>query len=644
MVWPPGASVNRRSYNPAMRGMRAGGERRMLVGRAIMPSKRDVLSLLSRDELLAVVDRFELPVADRRVKDQLIQAIGPSKKATLDDALADCARDRLKELCRALGLDDSGKEKAALVDRIVGRKAAADAAPSSKANGAARVTAERVEVAPGEKLTIDKLEQYLWSAADILRGSIDSSDYKGFIFGMLFLKRLSDRFDEECDALRSQANADPDDPDEHDFFVPKRARWAEIQRVATGVGEALNKACAELEQKNDKLEGVLAGIDFNDERKLGDAKNRDSVLSRLVQHFSRIDLRNANLSEPDMLGRAYEYLIEKFADDAGKKGGEFYTPRMVVRLIVEILQPAPGMRICDPTCGSGGMLVECAHYLERHGQNLRNLSLYGQEKNLGTWAIARMNTLLHGLPDADIRKGDTIRDPKLVEDGELMLFDRVIANPPFSLDEWGREVAEHDPFGRFRFGVPPRTKGDLAFVQHMIATTNMTGMVGVVMPHGVLFRGAAEGEIRKGMLQEDLVEAVVGLPTNLFYGTGIPAAVIILNRGKRPERRKRVFFVEASREFREGSAQNYLRDEDVAKIATAVHAFADVAKYARVVGLDEIEKNDWNLNISRYVETADAAEKIDVATAIAKLRELEQRRGEAEAKMNAYLKELGYDA
>jgi len=608
-----------------------------------MPTKRDVLALLSRDELLAVVDKFELSPPDRRAKDGLVETVAASKKATLAELLPELSRDRLKELCRALGLDDGGREKSLLVDRLTGSKVASDA-PPPRTNGAASTSTVPVEVTPDEKLTTDKLEGYLWSAADILRGSIDSSDYKGFIFGMLFLKRLSDRFDEEYEALRSQPNADPDDPDEHDFFVPKRARWSEIQRVATGVGEALNKACAELEQKNDKLEGVLAGIDFNDERKLGDAKNRDSVLSRLVQHFSKLNLRNANLSEPDILGRAYEYLIEKFADDAGKKGGEFYTPRMVVRLIVEILNPAPGMRVCDPTCGSGGMLIECAHHLERKEQNPRNLSLYGQEKNLGTWAICRMNTLLHGLPDADIRKGDTIRDPKLVEDGELMLFDRVIANPPFSLDEWGREVAEHDPFGRFRFGVPPKTKGDLAFVQHMVATTNVTGMVGVVMPHGVLFRGAAEGEVRKGMLQEDLVEAVIGLPTNLFYGTGIPAAILILNKGKKADRKRKVLFVEASREFREGSAQNYLRAEDVTKIASTVHAFKDVTKYARVVPLEEVEKNDFNLNISRYVETADAAVKVDVATAIAKLRELESKRAEAEAKMNAYLKELGYDA
>jgi type I restriction enzyme M protein len=615
-----------------------------------MPTARQLLDTLTRDELLELVDHHGVTVRDRRQKAHLAEQLEAQGHA-LPELLVDFSRDRLKELCRALGLDDGGKEKAAIIARLAGGTPTAEAAPAVKAptkptpgkttSAKANVAVEQIELPVGAKLTIDALERYLWSAADILRGSIDSGDYKNFIFGLLFLKRLSDRFDEECELLVADGE-DPEEKDNHQFFVPKRARWPQIQRIATNIGEALNTACSALEGANPSLEGVLAGIDFNDERKLGDARNRDVVLGRLVQHFSKVALKNTNLSEPDMLGRAYEYLIEKFADDAGKKGGEFYTPKKVVELIVELLAPTEKMRICDPTCGSGGMLIECAHHLERHGKNPKNLSLFGQEKNLGTWAICKMNMLLHGLPDARIEKGDTIRDPKLRDGGALMLFDRVIANPPFSLDEWGREVAEHDPYGRFSYGVPPKGKGDLAFVQHMIATANKTGMVGVVMPHGVLFRGGAEGEIRAGILKNDLIEAVIGLPVNLFYGTGIPAAILVINKGKTPARKGKVLFIEASREFGTGPNQNHLRDDDVKKITAAFHTFKDVPKYARVVRLDELEKNDFNLNISRYVETAEASEKVDVESAIAKLRELEGKRREADARMNACLKELGY--
>lgn len=273
-----------------------------------------------------------------------------------------------------------------------------------------------------------------------------------------------------------------------------------------------------------------------------------------------------------------------------------------------------------------------------------HFSLYGQEKNLSTWAICKMNMLLHGYLDARIEKGDTLRDPKLVEHGELMLFDRVIANPPFSLDQWGHDTAEADPYGRFRFGVPPKTKGDLAFVQHMVATLNMHGKLGVVMPHGVLFRGASEGRIRQGLVEEDLIEAVVGLPPNLFYGTGIPAAILVANRDKPAERKGKVLFVEASREYREGSNQNYLRDEDVEKIASTVHAFADVERYARVVDVGEIAKNDFNLNISRYVDTAEEEERVDVAVAVRKLRAAERARDEAKAVMDGFLRELGFES
>ena len=607
--------------------------------------KRAILSELKRPELRASVDAYALQVDDRRVKAQLIDALARARKAPVHVILQDLSRDRLKELCRAFDLDDSGRRKTDLIARL------AASTPASKRGArvlppAAPPPATDTTDPSSDILSVAQLEQYLWSAADILRGSIDSSDYKTYIFGLLFLKRLSDRFEEAAEKLIAEGMSKTvawTDPDEHQFFVPDRARWSAIQTRATNIGETLNKACAALEEQNSALEGVLAGIDYNDERKLGDARNRDTVLARLVQHFSQVSLRNDRMAEPDLLGRAYEYLIEQFADDAGKKGGEFYTPRMVVRLIVELLAPTERMRICDPTAGSGGMLIECAHYIERHAGNPRNLTLHGQEKNLGTWAICKMNMLLHGLPDARIEKGDTIRDPKLVDEGELLLYDRVIANPPFSLDEWGRDVAESDGYGRFRFGVPPKTKGDLAFVQHMVAVLNGAGRLGVVMPHGVLFRGSAEGKIRQGMLQEDLFEAVIGLASNLFYGTGIPASILVLNRDKPAARRGKVTFIDASGEFEEGSNQNRLRDQDIERISSTFHTYADVEKYARVVPLAEIEQNNWNLNISRYVDTSEEEERIDVAEAVRKLRDVERQRADAEATMNRYLAELGYE-
>ena len=608
-----------------------------------MPTKRVVLAELTSHELRAVVDGCGLAVEDRRVKAQLLDAVARSRKARIAEILLGLSRDRLKELCRGFDLDDSGRRKADLVARLTGS--------SSGARQGGEAVAEESgpeETAVGgspEVLSVAQLERHLWSAADILRGSIDSSDYKSFIFGLLFLKRLSDRFEEEAERLIADglsAEVAWTDRDEHQFFVPEAARWATIQTRATNIGETLNVACAQLEDENSALEGVLAGVDYNDERKLGDTRNRDTVLARLVQHFSQISLRNDRMAEPDLLGRAYEYLIEQFADDAGKKGGEFYTPRMVVRLIVELLAPTEGMRICDPTVGSGGMLIECAHYVERKGGDPRNVTLHGQEKNLGTWAICRMNMLLHGLPDTKIEKGDTIRDPKLVEDGELLLYDRVIANPPFSLDEWGREVAESDGYGRFRFGVPPKTKGDLAFVQHMVAVLNASGRLGVVMPHGVLFRGSVEGRIRKGLLEDDLFEAVIGLPPNLFYGTGIPASILVLNRDKPGARKGKVLFIDASAEFEEGTNQNRLRNQDVRHIVATFRAYSEVERYARVVSLAEIEENDWNLNISRYVDMSEPDERIDVADAIGQLRRLERERSEVEATMNKLLRGLGY--
>ena len=610
-----------------------------------MSPKREILAELTSQELRANVDLYDLEVGDRRVKDQLVDALARSRKVKIKGVLLNLSSKRRRIVAQAVAANGSDGVNVA---HSSGSGGGGGKTPKKSRNVEPPYRKRRrpkPSDGPSTILSVARLKQHLWSAADILRGSIDSSDYKSYIFALLFLKRLSDRFEEEAEKLLEEGLPEDvawSDPDEHQFFVPDRARWRTIQKTATNLGETLNKACVALEDSNRILEGVLEGTNFNDDRKLGDSRNRDTVLARLVQRFSELSLRNDRMAEPDMLGRAYEYLIEQFADDAGKKGGEFYTPRMVVKLIVEILAPTERMRICDPTVGSGGMLIECANYVKRNGGNPRNLSLDGQEKNLSTWAICKMNMLLHGLPDARIEKGDTIRNPRLIEDGNLILYDRVIANPPFSLDEWGREVAESDGFGRFRFGIPPGTKGDLAFVQHMIAALNADGRLGIVMPHGVLFRGGSEGTIRAGLLREDKIEAVISLAPNLFYGTAISTAILVFNSHKLATRRGKVLFIEASREFQKGTSQNFLRDHDVERIAKSFHNFVDLKNYARVVSLHEIMQNNWNLNVSRYVDTSADEEQIDVARATKKLRDLERERKTAESRMNRYLEKLGY--
>ena len=501
-----------------------------------------------------------------------------------------------------------------------------------------------------------ELESKLWQAADILRGQIDAADYKNYIFSILFLKRLSDRFDEEVEnavALGVALDVALNDRDEHEFFVPESARWSAIAGASMNLGETLNIASHAIEDANTpRLDGVLAGTNWNDESKLGSPANRERIIRSLLNHFGGLDLRDENLREDaagvgNVLGDAYEYLINRFADDAGKKGGEFYTPRPVVRLIIELLLPREGMRICDPTVGSGGMLIYAAQYVREQGGDLRNLALHGQERNLGTLAIGKLNLLLHGLRASRLEAGDVIAEPGLVDpSGRLLSYDRVIANPPFSLKNWGHEFAPNDPHHRFdRYGaIPPKTKGDLAFLLHMLGVTNSQGMVGVVMPHGILFRGGAEGKIRRGIVEADLFEAVIGLAPNLFSGASIPVAICVLNKAKLAERRGRVLFVDAAQQggFRQGKARNFIDREHIDRIVQAYSVFEDVDRFAHVADLEEIRANDFNLNISRYVDTTEPVEVMSVEDALSQLRDAERRRDEAVAKMDELLAEMGY--
>ena len=505
-------------------------------------------------------------------------------------------------------------------------------------------------------LTKQELESKLWQAADILRGQIDSADYKTYIFSILFLKRLSDRFNEEIqNAVASGVPKETAllDRDEHEFFVPESARWEAISAASMNLGETLNIASYAIEDANTpRLDGVLVGTNWNDETKLGSPANRERIIRSLLNHFSDLDLRDSNLRDEgggagNVLGDAYEYLIYQFADDAGKKGGEFYTPREVVRLIVELLEPQEGMRICDPTAGSAGMLIYIAQYVRKQGGDARNLVLHGQERNLGTLAIGKLNLLLHDLRSARMEAGDVIAEPALMDpSGQLLSYDRVIANPPFSLKQWGHDFAPNDPHHRFdRYGaVPPKTRGDFAFLLHMLGVTNAQGMVGVVMPHGILFRGGAEGKIRRGIVEADLFEAVIGLAPNLFFGASIPVAICVLNRYKLRERKGRVLFVDAAQDgyFRPGKAQNYIDPEHIRKIVEAYRAFEDMDRFAHVADLSEIESNDFNLNISRYVDTTEPVEVMSVEEALAQLREAERQRDEAVARMDQLLAEMGY--
>lgn len=489
---------------------------------------------------------------------------------------------------------------------------------------------------------LSQLESHLWEAANILRGPVDAADFKTYVFPLLFFKRISDVHDEEHALALREFDGDEEAalfPENYRFQIPQNCHWRDVRQLTSNVGQVLQSAMRGIEQANPHtLYGIFGDAQWTNKERLPDALLRD-----LIEHFSKLSLGNA-AAKSDILGQSYEYLIKKFADATNKKAGEFYTPRSVVRLMVQILDPRAGESIYDPACGTGGMLLESIHHVKETRGDVRTLrgKLYGQEKNLTTSAIARMNLFLHGAADFQIVRGDTLRTPAFFSGDSLASFDCVIANPPFSLEKWGEEVWASDPYGRNFAGMPPAKSGDFAWVQHMIKSmAPKTGRMAVVLPHGALFRMGKEGEIRKKILGMDLLEAVVGLGPNLFYGTGLAACILVFRHTKAKERRHKTLIIDASKEFKTGRAQNDLLPTHVERIHGWIREYADVEGVARVVALEEISANDFNLNIPRYVEPKTDQQTLSVEDAMKHLRQSAEAAFAAEEKLVALLKREG---
>lgn len=499
----------------------------------------------------------------------------------------------------------------------------------------------------------DEINAALWAACDSFRGAMDSNDYKNYILNFMFLKYLSDVWKDKYEEYQKQIGNNDElirrKMNRERFVLPDNCTFDHIRdnKHDADLGGFINKIMEKIEDENkSKMEGVFKDVDFNSDR-IGNTKDRNRRLKNLIDDFDKpqLNFRPSVIGSEDIIGNAYMYLIERFASGAGKKGGEFYTPHEVSVLLARLMMPKAGDRICDPTCGSGSLLITVAEQVPyKQGTHLRDCSLYGQDSNGSTWALAKMNMFLHGMDAAQIEWGDTINQPRLIEGDHLMKFDIVVANPPFSLDKWGSEQAAHDTYKRFLRGVPPRTKGDYAFILHMVDTAvEGSGKTGVIVPHGVLFRGGSERQIRESLVHDNLLEAVIGLPSNLFFGTGIPAAILLFNKGKKS---KDVLFIDASKDFESGKKQNKIREQHINRVVDTYKEFlkggGEMAKYSHRASFAEIEKNEFNLNIPRYVDTFEKEEEIDIPAVQKRIEELEEELVKVKAEMNKYLKELDF--
>jgi type I restriction enzyme M protein len=500
-----------------------------------------------------------------------------------------------------------------------------------------------------DKIKQDEVNKAVWAACDTFRGTVSADIYKDYVLTMLFLKYLSDVWRDHYETYQAQYGDAPDLIIEmmknERFVLPDSANFYTLfeRRHEPGNGERIDKALHAIEDANvGKLRDVFQDINFNS-NKLGEEKQKNDILRHLIEDFSKpeLNMRPSRIGNLDVIGNAYEYLIKNFAADAGRKAGEFYTPPEVSELMAEIMDMVEGEEVCDPTCGSGSLLMKCARRVQVKFNGSRRYALHGQESIGSTWALAKMNMFLHGEDNHRIEWGDTIRNPKLLDgENKLKHFDVVVANPPFSLDKWGVDTAENDKFGRFRRGLPPKTKGDYAFILHMVETMKpKTGRMAVVAPHGVLFRGSSEGRIRHQLVEENLLDAVIGLPEKLFYGTGIPACILILRKSKKD---KNVLFIDGSRGFKSGKNQNQLDEGHIAKIVETYRTRETIDKYAYLATPEEVADNDYNLNIPRYVDTFEEEAEIDLVAVRAERLKLKADLAVLEEKMDGYLRELGY--
>jgi len=491
-----------------------------------------------------------------------------------------------------------------------------------------------------EKLTFEQLKSHLFAAADILRKSLNASENYKAVLPLLFLKKLNDTFEDKAEELIKKGISKKEayeNPRRHSFFIPEKARWSVLEKTPEDIGAKLISVCRIIEKENPSLEDTLVNPEYN--RK---DKYPDDSLRKLVSLLGSRRLGMSDLENEDVFGDAYEYLLEMFADETKKKGGQFFTPRQVVRLLVHIVEPQEGQRIHDPTCGSGGMLIHSRKYVQEDGGNPKNLTLEGQESNPDTVNMCKMNMILHEMSDFNIQQGDVLKIPKFASGGKLKLYDKVLANFPFS-EDWDNTNAAKDPYNRFPFGIPPsKDKADFAFIQHMFSCLNDTGQAAIICSQGVLFRGGEENKIRKGMIAEDVIEAVIALPEKIFYGTSIPGCVLILNRKKHALRKNKILFIYGAKDYQEGKVRNKLREEDIKKIVSAFKKYKDIDKYCHIAELDELEENEYNLNVPRYVDISVPEEEIDIQATINELKKLEKDREEIEVKVKADLKGLGF--